>query len=47
MGNDSAMAYHDLENPIHQAEEEGKEDCEVPAELARLLQQEEKTIQPP
>ena len=27
MGNDSAMAYHDFENPIYQAEDEGEEDC--------------------
>ena len=46
MGNDSAMAYCDFENPIYQAEDEGEEDCEVPGELARLLQQEERTIQP-
>ena len=46
MGNGSAMAYCDFENPIYQAEEEGEEDCEVPEELARLLQQEERTIQP-
>ena len=46
MGNDSAMAYCDFENPIYQAKHEGEEDCEVPGELARLLQQEEKTIQP-
>ena len=46
MGNDSAMAYHDFENPIYQAKDKGEEDCEVPGELARLLQQEERTIQP-
>ena len=46
MGNDSAMAYYDFENPIYQVEDEGEEDCEVPGEQARLLQQEEKTIQP-
>ena len=28
------------------AEDEGEEDCEVPGELSRLLQQEERTIQP-
>ena len=38
MGNDSAMAYCDFENMIYQAEDEGKEDCEVSGELARLLQ---------
>ena len=46
MGNDSAMAYCDFENPIYQAKDEGGEDCEVPWELARLLQHEERTIQP-
>ena len=46
MGNEFAMAYCDFENPIYQAAEEGEEDCEVPVELARVLQQEEKTIQP-
>ena len=38
MGNDSAMAYCDFESPIYQAEDEGREDCEVLGELARLLQ---------
>ena len=46
MGNDSSMAFCDSENLIYQAEEEGGEDYEVPGELARLLQQEERTIQP-
>ena len=46
MGNDSAMAYHDFENPIYQAKDKGEEDCEVPGDLDRLLQQEETTIQP-
>ena len=40
MGNDSVMAFCDSENLIYQAEDEGEEDCEVPGELARLLQQE-------
>ena len=40
------MAFHDSENLIYQAEDEGEEDCEVLGELARLLQQEERTIQP-
>src|SRR3954465_1831578 len=44
--NDSAIASHDFENPIYQNEDESEEDCEVPRELARLLEQEEKTIQP-
>ena len=46
IGNGSAIANYDFENPIYQAEDEGKEDCEVPWELARLLQQEERVIQP-
>ena len=46
MGNNSAIAFHDSENLIYQAEDKGEEDCEVPGELARLLQQEERTIQP-
>ena len=40
------MAYCDFENLIYQAEDGGEEDCEVLGELARLLQQEDKTIQP-
>ena len=36
-GNDSATASYDFENPINLAEDEGKDDCEVPGELARLL----------
>ena len=46
MGNGSAMAFCDSENLIYQAEDEGEEDGEVPGELSRLLQQEERTIQP-
>ena len=41
-----AITNYDFENLIYQAEDEGKEDCEVPRELARLLQQEERAIQP-
>src|ERR1043165_4625875 len=40
------MATYDFENPIYQADEEAEEDCEVPEELARLLRQEDKSIQP-
>ena len=46
MGNDTAIAFSDFEDLIYQAEYEGGEDCEVPGELARLLQQEERGIQP-
>ena len=35
-----------LDNLIYQAKDEGEEDCEVSGELARLLQQQERTIQP-
>ena len=42
----SAISSYNFENPIYQAEDEGEEDCEVPGELARLLQQEERAIQP-
>ena len=44
--NSSTTASYDFENLINQAEDEGKDDCEVPGELARLLQQEERAIQP-
>ena len=40
--NDSTISSYDFEHPINQAEDEGKEDCEIPGELARLLMQEEK-----
>ena len=46
MGNDTAIAFSDSEDLINQAEYEGEEDCEVPGELARLLQQEERAILP-
>ena len=46
IGNDSAMTFCGSENLIYQAEDEGEEDCEVPEELARLLQEEERTIHP-
>ena len=46
MDNGFSMAFCDSKNLIYQAKEEGEEDCEVPGELARLLLQEEKTIQP-
>ncbi|XP_058722923.1 uncharacterized protein LOC131594738 [Vicia villosa] len=47
IGNSSAIAYYDFDNPIYQAEEEAYEDCDLPDELARLLKQEEKkAIQP-
>lgn len=32
--------------PINHAEDDGEEDCELPAELVRLLEQEQKDIHP-
>ena len=40
------MAFSDSEDLVYHAEYEGEEDCEVPGELARLLQQEERAILP-
>src|ERR1051325_3383309 len=40
------IAHYDFDSLIHQAVEESEEDCELLAELARLLEQEEKVIQP-
>ena len=44
--NSYAISSYDFKNPINQAEDEGEDDCEVPGELARLLQQEERAIEP-
>src|ERR1051325_7563949 len=44
--NNYASAKYDFDNPIYQAEDESEEDCEVPGELVRLLQQEDRVIQP-
>ena len=46
IANDSTIADYDFECPINQAKDEGEEDCDIPGELARLLLQEEKAIQP-
>ncbi|WJX68053.1 hypothetical protein P8452_52464 [Trifolium repens] len=43
---DTATIMHNLELPINQAEEDCESDCELPDELARLLEQESKEIQP-
>src|ERR1051325_246291 len=40
----SAIAHYDFDNLIHQADGESEEDCELPAELARLLEREEKKV---
>ena len=44
--NNSAITSYDFENTIYQAEDKGEEDYQIPGELARLLIQEEKAIQP-
>ena len=46
MGDYSALAFGNSENLVNHAEYEVDEDCEVPGELARLLQQEERVILP-
>ena len=46
MGNYFASAFENSEDLVNHAEYEVDEDCEVPGELARLLQQEEKVILP-
>ena len=43
--NNPVTPSYDFDNPIYHAEEEGEEDCDL-LELARLLKQEEKVIQP-
>lgn len=44
--NDTAMVIYDFDNPINHADKDCEEDCELPKELARLLRQESKVIQP-
>ena len=46
IGNSSVIFNNDFKNSIYQTEDEGVEDCEVPGELARLLQHEERAIRP-
>jgi hypothetical protein len=43
--NNLVTPLYDFDNPSYHAEEEGAEDCDQ-LELARLLKQEEKVIQP-
>ena len=43
---DTTTILHNLELPINQAEEDCESNCELPDELARLLEQESKEIQP-
>ena len=40
------IAHYDFENTIYQVEDESEEGCDIPGDLARLLLQEEKAIQP-
>ena len=44
--NNSAIATYEFENPIYRARDKVEEDFQVPGELAILLVQEEKAIQP-
>ena len=46
MGNCSVSAFDNSEDLVNNAEYEVDEDCEVPGELARLIQQEERVILP-
>lgn len=43
--NDPALSSK-LEFPIYEAEEESEEDSDIPKEITRLLEHEEKTIHP-
>lgn len=40
------MAHYVFDNPIYHADEDCEKDCELPEELARLLKQESRVIQP-
>lgn len=46
LDNGIVMTHYDFENPIYHADEASEEDCDLPEELARLLEQESKFIQP-
>jgi hypothetical protein len=46
MDHNNAISPHDLELPINLTEEDEEDDYELPAELARLLDQEQRMIQP-
>ena len=46
MGDYSAVSFNNSEDLVNLAEDEGEDDYEVPGELARLLLQEERSIQP-
>lgn len=44
--NDTNIIPYNFQFPINQAKEGDEDDCELPEELARLLKQENKEIQP-
>lgn len=44
--NNTATVPYDFDNPIFHANKDYGEDCELPEELAQLLRQESKVIQP-
>ena len=46
MGDYSVLAFDNSEDLVNHAEYEVDKDCEVPGELAILLQQEERAILP-
>ena len=46
MGDYSVLAFNNSKDLVNHAEYEADEDCEVPGELVRLLQQEERAILP-
>lgn len=44
--NNTAMTHYDFDTPIYHSDEDCEEDCELPEELSRVLQQESRFIQP-
>lgn len=44
--NGTAMAHYVFDNSTYHIDEDCEEDCELPEDLARLLRQESKVIQP-
>lgn len=44
--NNTAMAHYEFENLIYHTDKDREENCELPKELAGLLQQESRVIQP-
>lgn len=45
LDNNTVMAHSDFENTIYHADKDGEKDCDLPEELARLLEQELEFIQ--